>query len=240
MASALLALPSYAVAEEAAAQATAAPQGQFSGSLTAVSDYVFRGASQTDEGPAIQGSFDYEHQTGLYLGVWGSNVDFNDGDEASIEVDVYGGMKGQCGTTGLKWTLGGTYFAYPGADDSLDYDYIEAKAGLGYEIGAFDLSADLNYSPEFFADSGDAWYSQASATWSLPQDFSLNGHMGYQAIDDEVAFGMPDYTDWSLGVGYAAQGFDFGLQYVDTDLSNAECGDLCDARLLFSISRSFN
>lgn len=232
----LVSMPSAGFAEEV----SAAPSYTLSGSLTAVSDYVFRGISQSDEHPAIQGSFDYAHDSGFYLGVWGSSVDFNDGDEASLETDIYAGLKGQCKVTGITWDLGATYFAYPGANSGLDYDYVEAKAGLGYEIGSVSLDGNVNYSPEFFADSGDAWYSQGNVTWNMPQDFSLKGHLGYQAIDDEVAFGVPDYTDWSLGLGYSAQGFDFGLAYTDTDLSNAECRDNCDPRLLFSISRSFN
>lgn len=232
---ALVATP--AVAEDAAAGSSS---GGFSGTLTAVSDYVFRGITQSAEKPALQGSFDYAHNSGIYAGVWGSTVDFNDGDEASTEVDVYGGMKGQCGVTGLTWDIGGTYFAYPGADNSLDYDYFEAKAGLGYTIGPVALNGNVNFSPEFFADSGDAWYTQGNATWTLPRDFSLTAHAGYQAIDDETAFGVPDYTDWALGVGYAIQGFNLGLQYTDTDLDKADCGDNCDARVIFSVSRSFN
>ena len=237
---AVVAAPSAGFAQEGSDTAAAYTAGKFSGTLTAVSDYVFRGISQSDEAPAIQGSFDYKHDSGVYLGVWGSNVDFNDGDEASLEADIYGGVSGQCGITGITWDLNATYFAYPGADDSLDYDYIEGKVGLGYTISAVTLGAAVSYSPEFFADSGDAWYSQGNVTWALPQDFSLTGHLGYQSIDEEAAFGVPDYTDWSLGVGYAAQGFNFALQYIDTDLSNAECADNCDARVMFSVSRSFN
>lgn len=232
---ALVATP--AAAEDATAGSSS---GSFSGTLTAVSDYVFRGITQTAEKPAIQGSFDYSHNSGIYAGVWGSNVDFNDGDEAGIEVDLYAGMKGQCGTTGVTWDVGATHFAYPGADDSLDYDYSEVKLSLGYTVGPVALNVNTNYSPNFFADSGDALYTQGGATWTLPHDFSLNGAVGHQTIDDEVAFGVADYTDWSVGIGYAIQGFNLGLKYTDTDLSRTDCADGCDSRAVFSLSRSFN
>ncbi len=52
-----------------------------------VSEYSFRGIAQSDEHPALQGGFDVSHSSGLYAGIWGSNVDFNDGDQASVEVD---------------------------------------------------------------------------------------------------------------------------------------------------------
>ncbi len=55
------------------------------------SDYVFRGVSQTDEAMSIQGGFDYEHETGLHAGVWGSNVDFNNAQDGSLELDITAG-----------------------------------------------------------------------------------------------------------------------------------------------------
>ncbi|HEX9835331.1 MAG TPA: TorF family putative porin, partial [Alphaproteobacteria bacterium] len=67
--------------------------GKFSANVALTSEYFFRGISQTDDSPAIQGGFDWNHEgTGLYLGVWGSNIDFNTGN--SIEIDIYGGIGG--------------------------------------------------------------------------------------------------------------------------------------------------
>lgn len=74
----------------------------------------------------------------------------------------------------------------------------------------------------------------------LPKDFTLSGHVGYQAIDDNSAFGTDDYIDWSVGLGYSYEGFDLSLQYIDTDLDEpGDCADGCDAKILFGISRSF-
>ena len=66
----------------------------FSGNAGIVTDYVYRGISQTDEGPAVQGGFDVGHSSGLYAGIWGSNVDFNDEDEAYDENEYNLGYSG--------------------------------------------------------------------------------------------------------------------------------------------------
>jgi uncharacterized protein (TIGR02001 family) len=208
-----------------------------------VSEYSFRGIAQSDENPAVQGGFDVTHGSGLYAGVWGSNVDFNDGDEANLEIDIYGGYSGSF--KGLSYDIGAIGYIYPGADSSLDYDFYEVSFALGYDFDVVSTSASVNYSPEFFGDSGDALYYSLNADVPLPSDFSLSGHVGYQTIDDEAAFfGTTDpessYLDWSIGVNYAIAGFDLSLQYVDTDLDEPdECADGCEERIIFGISRSF-
>ena len=112
--------------------------GEFSGSVALTSNYMFRGISQTDNEPAIQGSINYTVDTGLlgtsvYGGVWGSNVDFKDGDQATVELDWSFGLTGEIGDTGIGWTLGGIYYNYPGARGSLNYDYWEINPALTYE-----------------------------------------------------------------------------------------------------------
>ncbi len=203
-----------------------------------VSEYSFRGIAQSDEQPAVQGGFDVAHSSGLYAGVWGSNVDFNDDDQAHLEVDLYAGYSGSF--KGLSYDLGAIYYAYPGADDSLDYDFYELSFALGYDFEIFSTSASVNYSPEYFGNSGDALYYAANVDVPLVYDITLSGHVGYQTIDDNDAFGVPDYTDWSIGLGYNLKGFDISLAYIDTDLDEpSECSDGCAERIILSVSRSF-
>ncbi len=203
-----------------------------------VSEYSFRGIAQSDEQMALQGGFDVSHGSGLYAGVWGSNVDFNDGDEASVEVDVYGGYAGEVG--GVGYDVGLIYYAYPGADSSLDYDFIEAALEISYDFEIFSVAASVNYSPEYFAGSGDAQYYALGVDVPLPHDFSLSGHVGRQEIDENDEFGTDDYTDWSIGLGYNFEGFDLSVQYIDTDLDEPdECADGCEDRVIMSVSKSF-
>ncbi len=90
-----LAVPAVAIAEAAAPAAAPAP---FTGNFTLASEYIYRGIGQTNRKPAVQGGFDYAHASGLYVGVWGSNISWLSdlpGDiSSSIEIDVYGGYKG--------------------------------------------------------------------------------------------------------------------------------------------------
>lgn len=91
----------------------------FTGNLSIVSDYRFRGISQTMRHPAIQGGFDYAHTSGIYLGTWASNVDGTTHfyNNTSMEWDLYGGYKGKlfpCSIPDLGYNLGMIYYYYPG------------------------------------------------------------------------------------------------------------------------------
>lgn len=209
--------------------------GSFSANVALTSDYVFRGISQSNEEPTIQGGFDWAHDSGLYAGVWASGVDFTD---ATTEMDAYGGVSGS--VDDLTWDLGAIYYYYPGADDTLNYDFWELAAAVGYDFDLLQASLSVNYSPDYFASSGDSWYPALYLTAGLPKGFTLDGHIAHQWIDDNAAFGVEDYTDWSIGLGYNLAGFDLSLKYIDTDLSEpSECADGCGARAVFTVSKSF-
>jgi uncharacterized protein (TIGR02001 family) len=219
-----------------AAQATTKiGDAEISANVGFVTEYSFRGIAQSNEEPAIQGGFDISHSSGLYAGVWAANVEFGD---ATIETDVYAGYSGSVGN--FSYDLGAIYYAYPGSQNNLNYDFYEISAAAGYDFQVFSASASVNYSPEYFGDSGNAVYTAVSVDVPLPYDFSANAHVGHQTIDDNAAFGTPDYTDWGVGLGYSWQGFDFSLSYIDTDLDEpTECADGCDQKVIFGISRSF-
>jgi len=212
--------------------------GTFSTNVSLATDYVYRGISQTDEEPAVQGGLDWEHETGLYLGIWASNIDLNDDDEAHVEIDYYGGWRPTY--EGVTFDLGFIYYDYPGASNSLDYEFWELKAGASYDFQFMTAGASLNWSPSFFGDVDDAWYFLGDVTVPLPYKFELSGHIGHQWFDDNGKSGLPDYLDWSIGISRPIEGiFDIGLTYYDTDLKNSECNDICDARVVLAISRSF-
>lgn len=225
--------------------------GDISATVTITTNYVFRGISQTDNNPAIQGSFDYSvglvEDLDFYAGIWGSNIDF--GDEAdfggeslgTLELDFYGGVTYALSDNA---SVGGSivYYFYPGADDSLDFDYIEFGLDASYDFGPVATAINFAYSPDFFGGSEDGFYIAGSAEAPLPYGLTASAGLGFQAISDNDTFGTPDYLEWNIGVGYAIAGFDLLLQYIDTDLSNSECfggTDLCDARVVFSASRTF-
>lgn len=207
--------------------------GSFSGNVSLNTDWIFRGVSMTNEGPAVQGKVFYNTDTGVYLGVWGSNVNFNDGDEAHVEVNYYAGYASGIGN--WKYDLGLIYYSYPGADSSLDYDFIEAAASMAYDFDLFSVGGAFNYSPDYWGGTGDSFYYAGNVHVPLPANFGIGGHVGYHDIDD-----LPDRTEWGGYVGYNWEQFDFAVKYTDTDLTRTECPDGCDEHITFSVTRSFD
>lgn len=218
--------------------------GSFSGAVTLTSDYVFRGISQSDENPAIQGSLDWKHETGLFVGVWGSSVDFDDGDQASAELDWYAGWAGDFRMVGLD--VRAIYYNYPGADTPRDYDYWELGAAATVSpLANIDLTVGYNFSPDFFNESGTAHYVHGGAAYTLAGlmvPVTVSADVGRQWINDNSFFGTPDYWHWTLGLGVTVEGFDLAVAYSDTDLSTAECGGglgTCGQRVVVSGGYAF-
>ena len=219
--------------------------GKISANVGLVTEYFFRGITQTDKKFAVQGGLDFAHNSGVYVGTWGSNVDFGDGDEASAEVDVYGGWSGDLGKSKISLDIGGIYYLYPGADDSLDYDFFEVYAGLSKDFGFASASAKISYSPEYFADSGDAVYVEVGVDVPVGKYFTINLHGGHQWIDDNAAFGADDYFDYLVGVSVSLIGLDFQVAYVGTDLDDTDssssltCFRSSCSTVIASVSKSF-
>lgn len=225
------------------ATAAGAANAGVSSTWTLASDYDFRGITQSAQDPAIQGSLDYAHDSGWYLGAWASNTDFGD-DDVDYEVDVYTGFSGGA-EDGLGWDAGIVYYAYP---DESDFNYLEAYAGLTYSW----LEGKVSYSNDYGGDTtgGDtpAWYVEANGTFPLPSNFSMLAHVGYSFGDywddlDDADEGRP-YVDYSVGVGYTAGHFDLALKWVDaSDLKESEHTPKdvfsSEARVVFTISTTF-
>ena len=230
---------SVAVAEDS-------PHG-VSANITATSDYVYRGITQTDGSPAFQGGLDYEYSgdafpVGFYAGIWGSNTDFNDGGDATLEVDYYGGFVGEMAGTGIDWTVCFNYYDYPGSDSGNNYGFFEYGAGLGYTFKELEFSPELRMrvwiSDNFFGDTGDAVYLYPTLGLSLPYDLGLELGYGYQDVD-----GIGEYEHVLVGLSKGWNDFTFDLTYSDTfDAGDDFCAggsDLCDNALVFTVARSF-
>ena len=213
--------------------------GSFSANVGYFSEYRFRGLDQSGEEAAVQGGFDWAHDSGFYIGTWASNVDFNDNDSVT-EFDFYGGYTKEI-QNGINLDLSMIGYTYPGAYASSNYDYYEYSFGLGKSIGPVSFSTAINYSPEFFAKSGDATYWQGGLDYES-QGIKISGHVGKQWIHENTTYGSPDYVDYSIGASYAWQGFDVSVTYVDTDIddtwnSTTQVGK--DGTTVFGISRYF-
>ena len=206
-------------------------------SVSGFSDYVFRGLSQTLEDPAAQAEFVVGHENGFYAGTFISNIDF--GDDADIEIDLFAGYSGGLGEAGY-YDFSVLYYAYPGSDES--YDYWEVMGELGAEFEFATLSSGLYYSWDNFLQTGDAWYPYVGIDIPLPTiadvEWSLNGEVGYQTIEDEVTYGLPDYWTWQAGLTFTRGIVEVDLRYHDTDVLNGASVD-ADAHFVGGVTLNF-
>lgn len=220
-----------------------AAQAGVTSTWTATNDYDFRGNSQSAKDPALQGSLDYAHDSGWYVGIWGSNVDFAVDEAATglsdpkIEVDLYTGFSKTL-ENGVGYDVGIVGYTYP---DESDFNYLEIYGSISKDW----FKGKLWYSPDFGGDSttGDteAWYLEANGTWALPANFSLLAHVGYSTGDywDDV-YG-DDLIDYSIGVGYTAGKFSLALKYADTDSDVTVTSDAFnnEGRVIFTVATTF-
>jgi len=217
--------------------AGAAAHAEISSTITAVSDYNWRGVTQSAQDPALQVSVDYAHDSGFYAGAWGSNIDFGNDSDANIELDLYLGFAG--GETFL-WDLGLVWYTYPSSNgDALDFP--EVYASLGYKW----IEGKISYTSNFGGLSEQAWYYEANGNFELPANFGLGVHAGFSDGDGiEASYGQGNYFDWSVGVTYTLGHFDLGLKYVDgSDLKTLD-GTKDDvfsseANVIFSVATTF-
>ena len=226
-----LAIGSLTLGAMAMTATTAAIAAEVSGNIALGTDYKFRGISQSD-GEAISGGFDVAFDNGFYVGTWGSNIeDWGNG----LELDYYAGYGGEFSES-VSYDVGLLAYTYPN-EETGDLDYNEIYGS----IGVADFTFGFAYSDDYFAGTGDFTYLYVDYSYALSESYSLDLHLGDNAIDDEEAFGTPDYMDYSVGVSTSFEGLDLSLSYIDTDLSTDECfggDDLCDGSVVLTLSKS--
>lgn len=174
-----------------------------------VSDYVFRGVSQTDEEPAIQGGIDITAGS-FYAGVWGSNVDFFDDTDA--EVDFYGGFRGEA--VGFALDAGVIFYAYVNEPNFADYNYTEFKLAASRAVGPASIGAAVYYSPDFFGVDEAATYYEVNGSFAPMDKLTVSGAVGQQTLDVS-----DDYVTWNIGATYALlDNVAIDVRYHDTDV----------------------
>ncbi|GAW41228.1 Bacterial protein of unknown function [Brevundimonas sp. SH203] len=181
-----------------------------------VSDYIFRGFSQTGEDPAIQGGVDLTSGK-FYAGAWASNVDF--GDKTDAEVDVYGGYRTEA--AGFAWDFGVIGYLYAGEPKGADYNYAEFKAAASRAVGPATLGAAVYYSPDFYGADKEATYAELNGAFAPAPKWTVSGAVGRQWLDVGK-----DYNTWNLGVGYAlTDKLGLDVRYYDTNVKGTPAAD---------------
>lgn len=195
-----------------------------SGGATVVSDYRFRGISQTDKEFAIQGTVTVAHESGFYATVWGSSIDEYVAAGADAELDLIVGWKKTLGS-GTTVDVGVLYYYYPGAEDIIpgyDSDFFEPYVAVSHTFGPVTGKLLAAYAPKQNALSvgngkEDNLYLAADLSAGVPgTPLSVTAHVGHSFGPSFLTIG-DEYTDWSLGAFYTLQGVTLGVSYVDTD-----------------------
>lgn len=211
------AIPCVSQAEEAS---------PFSANVSMTTDYLFRGISQTGHDPAIQGGFDYAHNSGLYIGVWGSNVgwieDYQLYASGNLELDFYGGFRSGFGGTDVTYDLGLIQYYYPGdrAANVPNADTTEVYAALGYKWVTAKYSYTVSNGAFGFANADGSNYLDISASVPLGDTgLTAGAHWGTFRFKNN---GAQDYDDWKLSLAYdLGSGMTVGVAYSDTDANDA-------------------
>ena len=232
----------------------------YSFNIGATSDYVFRGVSQSDNDPALQGGADVSWGI-LYAGVWASMVDFADAPPANAEVDWYGGIKptwdSPFGTINLDF--GVIYYSYPGASPGSavpptnDLNYVELKAGYSWSAlhPSLVTGTMVYWSPDYVLETGSVWTIETMAAWTVgkfgPLTPVINGVLGWQKGDTADGYFVnviqtdDEYYYWNAGLNLAVENISFDFRYWDTNIGGDAFGSicaapgLCDERFVFSV-----
>jgi uncharacterized protein (TIGR02001 family) len=216
--------------------------GSLSYTVTAVSDYDFRGVSLSATDPALQASIDFASDSGFYAGAWTSNIDYGSTIDGDVELDVYAGWTGEI-REGYGWDAGIVWYAYPDSSSSLTkskiYDYPEIYASIAHGP----VKVKQWYTNNYGGTDMDALYTELGLSFPFSNGFSVNLHAGYN-FGEYWKFASDENFDFSAGVGYSVGHFNMGLKYTTTGLEGGPF-EVTDneftntGRVVFSIATTF-
>lgn len=181
------------------------------------SDYRFRGISLSSKDPQATAEISVAHESGIYAGVWASNVALNDGAD-DVELDLYAGYAADMG--GATLDVGAVYYLYPG---NSDFNYVELLASVAFAAGPGEITVGAAYAPsQSNIGSEDNTYFYVSGDLPIGETpLSVHGTFGIE----DGAFG-DNKKDWLIGASYdLGSGITATVDYVDTARAFSPLGD---------------
>lgn len=203
------------------------------------SDYVFRGTTQSNGGPSAGAAVTAVWNNAFYLGIAGAAVDWPRGgnynlSDPSAEIDFIGGVRATVG----KWSfdVGAIYYYYP-KEVFFQSDFWEVYGIAKYAVSdQLVVGASINYSPDYLNYGIDGTTGALNFAWTVPTSYTdlsffVSGDVGRVWLGETSSAGIfvPDYTYWSLGLGWTWKNITLDLRYHDTDLSPAGCQGIWNA-----------
>lgn len=199
----------------------------FSFGLTGASNYIFRGVSQTENGPAVFGSVKASYDQ-FYAASGAENVNFHNGIDA--EYDVSAGWTPS--VEGFNFDLGAIRYGYINAPAHTDIDTTEIRGAVSRKLGNLKLGVALNYAIDYFGTKSDGTYVEGNAAYAVTDQLTASGAVGHQAISAGNDFSM-----WNLGASYAfTKNIALDLRYLDTD--GHRFGDLYRSHFVAALNLS--
>lgn len=237
LAASAMSTPAFAQEEEAS--------GPFSlsGGISVTSDYRFRGVSLSNEKVEVQSTLTLSHESGFYVGAWGSGLPDSPAF-GKYELDLYGGFATEI-ASGTKVDLGVTYYTYPGSrDGGAPTDYFEGIGKLTHDIGPVSVTGLVAYAPKQNSlGDDDNIYLNLGAGFGIPDSpVTLTAGLGYTDGSLGLVAADGNYLDWSVGASFAAGPLTFSAQYIDTDVKKTgvkALDTLYDPTVVFTLGASF-
>ncbi len=216
-----------ALADDAPAAAAPASPFTITGGANITSDYRFRGLSQTNTHFALQGTFGISHESGFYVGTWGSSIDDYISAGSDQEIDLYAGYKKTINGTTIDG--GALYYFYPGNAKGTTTDFLEPYLNVSHTFGPIGAKVGLNYAYKQHALSygahprEDNLYTYGELSAAIPNTgVTVTGHLGESWGRSYLTGGLKDYTDWSLTAAYTWKALTFSVAYVDTNVKKGQ------------------
>ncbi|WP_375195724.1 TorF family putative porin [Sphingobium sp.] len=239
----LSALAVAAMSAPASAQDAPASELTVTGNAAVVTDYRFRGISQTDKRFALQGGLTVTHSSGFYVSTWGSSIDDYVANGSDQELDLIAGYSKTIGAATVD--VGVLYYYYPGSGGA-NTDFVEPYASIKGTFGPATAKLTANYAPKAKALSvgngkEDSLYLAGDLSTSIPNTpLGVSAHLGHSFGPSYLTIGK-EYTDWNVGATYTWSHLTFGVSYVDTDKSlySPSGRNISKAGVVGSITASF-
>lgn len=210
--------------------ATPAAPFTITGAAAIVSQYRFRGISQSDNKPVVQGTFTIAHSSGFYLSTWGSSATANNAvNLGGTEIDIYGGYTHALGKSGLTVDAGLYGYIYPGSRKAVgtDESYYEVYGSLAKTFGPVTAKAGAYWAPNqhyfkaFATPTRFSVYEYGELSAALPHTpLTLHSHLGHTG--GGLNYAGREYLDYTVGAGYKWKALTFDLSLVGTNLSRRD------------------
>lgn len=210
------------IAASGAALGGEADAKPWSGSVTLVSDYRLRGVSQSWREPALQGHVQYDHPSGWYGGVWGSQVSDNVYPGAHVEIDTYAGYQGRS-ASGIGYDVGLISYNYPGARSQPGEPAETFDGGYAY-LNVSWRGFGVKYWHGLWRGARGLRYLEGYANFAAGEGWTLGLHAGHWTVRDSPEF---DYNDWRVSIEKRIGKWTLGLAWSETD-ANQELYSVAD------------